>query len=756
MLGNRVATTDALGNATYRAYDPLGRVIAEWGATYPVRFAYDTVGRRTSLSTTRDGETWDTTTWTYDPYTSLCTSKTYADGSTVTYTYTSDNLPLRTTYATGKWTENVYDGKRRQIGTVSSDGDSDDSFILDEWGRIVTSSNPASTVSRAFSAIGLATNETWTVGSETAAVNRVFDGQGRLVHLSIPGSGHDVFYSFAPDGQLESVSNSKVVVTYAFTPDRRDAGYSIALSNGMTFVRSVARDPFRREFVAAITNAADGLSIDSLVYVHDALGRPVSRNADTFGYNARSEVVSSRRAAENAEDSYSYDNIGNLQAYASTTETNVYTANCLNQYTAIKGGASPPGEPPLCGSAPLREINPTYDADGNLTADGVFTYAYDAACRLTSVSSNGVTVATFAYDATGRRVRKFTPTATHTYFYDDWNLVKEIVARTDGTISTIHYYWGKDLSSTLQGAGGVCGLLYLTIDGMPYVPCYDNNGNITRYLDSSGATVAQYTYDSFGRTISATGPLADAFPHRFSTKYFDHETGLYYYGYRYYSPVLMRWLNRDPIGEDGGLNLHSAAKNNLLSQFDVLGMSIADEIWNIYRSNSLRYPVGVEDKSIYVFDDGINGELARRTEMQMDNFYRSIAAKLEQNSFWTTAYVEKGDQNNDQRWFVLRKNGGARNQIDIHDIGFWLNQAESVEVLGGSFEYRVDCKTGYIIALRNSKCKFIWHDTIDSRPAQSDPYFFRNAEKATKWVEQIVRSPFKVDIFWGDSRKNER
>lgn len=217
----------------------------------------------------------------------------------------------------------------------------------------------------------------------------------------------------------------------------------------------------------------------------------------------------------------------------------------------------------------------------------------------------------------------------------------------------------------------------------------------------------------------------------------------------------MRWLNRDPIGEDGGLNLHSAAKNNLLSQFDVLGMSIADEIWNIYRSNSLRYPVGVEDKSIYVFDDGINGELARRTEMQMDNFYRSIVAKLEQNSFWTTAYVEKGDQNNDQRWFVLRKNGGARNQIDIHDIGFWLNQAESVEVLGGSFEYRVDCKTGYI-ALRNSKCKFIWHDTIDSRPAQSDPYFFRNAEKATKWVEQIVRSPFKVDIFWGDSRKNER
>ena len=61
-----------------------------------------------------------------------------------------------------------------------------------------------------------------------------------------------------------------------------------------------------------------------------------------------------------------------------------------------------------------------------------------------------------------------------------------------------------------------------------------------------------YTYDAFGRTISQSGPLADVFRHRFSSKYFDMETGLYYYGRRFYSPVLRRWLNRDPIGEEGG------------------------------------------------------------------------------------------------------------------------------------------------------------------------------------------------------------
>ena len=117
-----------------------------------------------------------------------------------------------------------------------------------------------------------------------------------------------------------------------------------------------------------------------------------------------------------------------------------------------------------------------------------------------------------------------TPGATTTFFYDDWNLIEERVAYTNGTSSTIRYYWGKDLSGTLQGAGGVGGLLFLTVSNSNsqlqlYVPCCDNNGNITRYLDVNGDTVAQYTYDAFGNIISKFGPLADFFRHRFSTKY---------------------------------------------------------------------------------------------------------------------------------------------------------------------------------------------------------------------------------------------
>ena len=65
---------------------------------------------------------------------------------------------------------------------------------------------------------------------------------------------------------------------------------------------------------------------------------------------------------------------------------------------------------------------------------------------------------------------------------------------------------------------------------------YDNNGNITMYIDESSNVIAAYEYDDFSRIISQSGPMADFFRHRFSTKYFDSEAGLYYYGYRFYSP----------------------------------------------------------------------------------------------------------------------------------------------------------------------------------------------------------------------------
>ena len=67
------------------------------------------------------------------------------------------------------------------------------------------------------------------------------------------------------------------------------------------------------------------------------------------------------------------------------------------------------------------------------------------------------------------------------------------------------------------------------------------------------------------------GTVAAEMPFRFSTKYNDVETGLYYYGYRYYDPITGRWMSRDPIGEVGGKNIYAFVVNSPLSLVDPLG-----------------------------------------------------------------------------------------------------------------------------------------------------------------------------------------
>jgi RHS repeat-associated protein len=94
----------------------------------------------------------------------------------------------------------------------------------------------------------------------------------------------------------------------------------------------------------------------------------------------------------------------------------------------------------------------------------------------------------------------------------------------------------------------------------------------TAYVDELGNPYAEYAYDAFGNTINQSGDLASTFSHRFSTKYADDETGLYYYGYRYYAPELGRWVNRDPIEEQGGVNQYLASRNNAVGLIDSLGL----------------------------------------------------------------------------------------------------------------------------------------------------------------------------------------
>jgi len=153
----------------------------------------------------------------------------------------------------------------------------------------------------------------------------------------------------------------------------------------------------------------------------------------------------------------------------------------------------------------------------------------------------------------------------------DLNASNNVAVRT--------YVWGLDLSETLKGAGGVGGLLWVTLHSGSgptagtHFCAYDGNGNIVALSAASdGSETARYEYGPFGEPIRVSGAAAANNPFRFSTKRTCNTTDLVLYEYRVYSPTLGRWPNRDPLGEWGGVNLYAAMGNQLVNVIDALGL----------------------------------------------------------------------------------------------------------------------------------------------------------------------------------------
>ena len=283
-------------------------------------------------------------------------------------------------------------------------------------------------------------------------------------------------------------------------------------------------------------------------------------NTKMWNYNAKGEVVTANSSNNAFDRSYEFDGIGNRKESSAGVSpvSKSYVANALNQYGSIDANTR------------------TFDADGNLTNDASKRYTWDAENRLTKIESISVDgddntvytlVATYAYDYQSRRINK-TVGATETNFvYNGWNPIAEF----SGTTLDKSYTWGMDLSGSTQGAGGVGGLLSVNDGNDTYYPTFDGNGNVSEYVDATGAVLAHYEYDAFGQVV-ASGSMKDDFTHQFSTKLLDVASGLHYYGYRYYDSSNGRWLGRDPIQEDGGLNIYSMLANDTINLVDQLGM----------------------------------------------------------------------------------------------------------------------------------------------------------------------------------------
>jgi RHS repeat-associated protein len=335
------------------------------------------------------------------------------------------------------------------------------------------------------------------------------------------------------------------------------------------------------------------LNNQTATYTADVLNRYVTRTVPSvvpvLGRAAADATVLVNRELTTRQDGWFYTEV----AAANTTAP---------QYVKLDvSGIKPPAGtgPEIAAfeqrSAFLAQTPETfaYDSDGNLTQDGRWTYAWDAENRLIAMEARSE-VATlspalrlrleFAYDGSGRRIRKqvktrndstWTTTSDRRFLYDGWNLIAEFDANaTNSTLALVRSYtWGLDLSGSMQGAGGVGGLLWTTFASPATTHAFlaDGNGNVIASVDAATGLVSHADdYSPFGETIPLSGSRPGAFG--FSSKYTDVETGLLYYGFRYYNPSTGRWLSRDPIEEAGGVNLYGFVSNNPTNDVDPLGL----------------------------------------------------------------------------------------------------------------------------------------------------------------------------------------
>jgi RHS repeat-associated protein len=328
-----------------------------------------------------------------------------------------------------------------------------------------------------------------------------------------------------------------------------------------------------RNLITSITNSFGGTQLHRFDCTNDEIGRRTKRTdydlsvvlSNLFAYNVRSELEEASMGTNSY--SYRYDPIGNRRTATNNAEALAYAANALNQYSQISNQTS--------------QVSPVFDLDGNMTGYKDWTFIWDAENRLV-LASNATTVVSNSYDYMSRRVAKVVNGQAIVFTYQGWAMIREVSGTTSNS-----YVYGLDLSGTAQGAGTIGGILSASFGGTTSVSsafyCYDANGNVTDLVGTNGEFLAQYQYDPYGNTISKSGALADVNPFRFSTKYLDAETGLYYYGYRFYNPEVGRWVNRDPLTEKG----HKVSLGNKRPNFKMFNLKNDHGLLNAVRAEGV-------------------------------------------------------------------------------------------------------------------------------------------------------------------------
>lgn len=489
--GNVITQTDALSRRTVYGYDLMNRVITTTDPlTRTTVYTYDLAGNKTALTDAMGR----TTQYGHDADNEV-TSITYSDGTppNVAYTYTAT-------------------GQRRSM----ADGTGTTTYQYDALDRPITVTNGAGqSIGYGYDAVGNVTNMTY---PDSSVVTRTYDVLDRLSSVT-DWLGHTTQFGYDANSNLitETLPNTTSVVQ----------GYNVA------------------DQLTAITDTQASSPLWSYGYGRDLAGQvitstdPLDGKAHSYGYSPLDQLTNDQQSgaltgtatwAPNAAQEITQQ----VNPTGPTTTTSTY--DLAHELTALRV---------VSGTTLTQSATLSYNTDGDRTsqADAVSgattTFGYDQADRLTSMSvsaTTGITSATYNYDGDGLRQSKVIGTQVLT---ETWDTTGQLpVLLQDGAT---RYVTGPDglpieqVSSNAQGAVQVAYYLH------------DQLGSTRALLDSSGNTLATYSYDAYGNSTGGVNAGTVTTPLGFAGQYTDVETGLQYLRARYYDPATAQFVSHDPL-----------------------------------------------------------------------------------------------------------------------------------------------------------------------------------------------------------------
>ncbi len=544
--GNRMTReTDALGQSTYYGHDSSGRLTSITNpANLTTYYAYDYLGRFTSY---RDPLN-HLTSYAYDLSGNLTRETPPVSGTATSYEYNAINKATKTTRPTGDNIAYAYDDNGQLTKFDFSDAATTDiGLTYDDLGNILDMTGPATDLHYEYRGTQV-TKETYAATGATMALD--YNGAGLRSSATLPVSNEQLGYAYDSFGHLTRVynqANGNNLATMDYDPDsqRLTKQSSYNMDTNVLHLEQRYLYDVTGKLTSQTNQGFDGSGTpqDSIIYEYtynniDYVSRiditlPASNEWGCWNYvytaagqlcNVYWDSNIEGRPSE-MTDFYYYDAAGNRTKYdhwddlnwdGVTNSTYQYDANNRLTHSQTQGKNE-------------GDVAYQWDAAGNLTRKevlngDVWVYQWDARNKLTKVRKQpaGGTmadVATYTYDAQGRRFQKTAGGTTTAYYQDGLTPVVEVT----GSVTKRNRSIPGDLGNVIQTAVGTTSSFY----------AYDRIGNVIatfgddgHFAPGSKATIL----DAFGR-LRSSGPQPEFGQ---TTKELDADTGLYYFNARWY------------------------------------------------------------------------------------------------------------------------------------------------------------------------------------------------------------------------------